>query len=77
MKIPVTAITGCFGKKDDGVDIVFHTAAFKHIVLCEKAPFEDVQTTVLETESIVRAAVTGGVRGLFSLVRIKRSIKLT
>ncbi len=48
-------------RKMDGIDIVFHTAAFKHVGLCEQVPFEAVQTNILGVENVVRAAVSKGV----------------
>lgn len=39
-----------------GVDVVFHTAAFKHVVLCEQSPFEAVQTNILGVQNIISAA---------------------
>jgi FlaA1/EpsC-like NDP-sugar epimerase len=33
-------------EKMKGVDIVFHTAALKHVILCEQSPMEAVQTNV-------------------------------
>jgi len=48
-------------RKMGSVDIVFHTAAFKHVGLCEQVPFEAVQTNILGVENVVRAAVKKGV----------------
>lgn len=39
-----------------GVDIVFHTAAFKHVALCERSPFEAVQTNILGVQNVILAA---------------------
>lgn len=39
-----------------GVDILFHTAAFKHVILCERSPFEAVQTNILGVYNIIAAA---------------------
>ena len=44
-----------------GVDIVFHTAAFKHVPLCERSPFEAVQTNILGVQNIIAAARTSKV----------------
>lgn len=41
----------------DGVDIVFHTAALKHVVACEYNPFEAVKTNVLGTQNVINAAI--------------------
>lgn len=43
------------------VDIVFHSAAYKHVILCERSPFEAVQTNILGVQNIVDAAVENGV----------------
>jgi len=39
-----------------GIDILFHAAAYKHVVLCEKSPFEAVQTNILGVKNIIDAA---------------------
>lgn len=36
--------------------IVFHTAAYKHVILCERSPFEAVQTNILGVNNIIAAA---------------------
>ena len=38
------------------VQIVFHTAAFKHVILCERSPFEAVQTNILGVQNVITAA---------------------
>lgn len=43
-------------RKFKGVDIVFHSAAFKHVILCERSPFEAVQTNILGVRNIIDAA---------------------
>ena len=44
------------GRKMNQMDIVFHTAAFKHVILCERSPFEAVQTNILGVQNIINAA---------------------
>ena len=44
-----------------GVDIVFHVAALKHVVLCERSPFEAVQTNIHGVQNIILAARDSGV----------------
>lgn len=39
-----------------GVDVVFHSAAFKHVILCERSPYEAVQTNINGVQNIIRAA---------------------
>lgn len=39
-----------------GVHIVFHAAAFKHVVLCERSPYEAVQTNIVGLQNVITAA---------------------
>ncbi len=41
----------------EGVDVVFHAAALKHVAICEYNPFEAVKTNVLGTQNLVEAAL--------------------
>ncbi|MFC1816372.1 polysaccharide biosynthesis protein [Thermodesulfobacteriota bacterium] len=43
-------------RKIKGMDVVFHTAAFKHVILCERSPLEAVQTNILGVQNIIYAA---------------------
>lgn len=43
-------------RKFKGIDIVFHTAAYKHVILCERSPFEAVQTNILGLKNVIDAA---------------------
>lgn len=43
------------GRQMQDMDIVFHTAAFKHVILCERFPFEAVQTNILGIQNVVGA----------------------
>lgn len=38
------------------IDIVLHTAAYKHVFLCEQAPSNAVQTNILGTQNVVNVA---------------------
>lgn len=38
------------------VDIVLHTAAFKHVILCEQSPGDAIRTNILGTENVIYAA---------------------
>ncbi|MFC1515780.1 SDR family NAD(P)-dependent oxidoreductase [Thermodesulfobacteriota bacterium] len=44
-------------RKMKGIDLVFHAAAFKHVVLCERSPFEAVQTNIMGVQNIIYAAI--------------------
>ncbi len=41
----------------EGVNVVFHAAALKHVSLCEFNPFEAIQTNVLGTKNLIEAAI--------------------
>lgn len=41
----------------ENMDVVFHAAAFKHVILCERSPFEAVQTNILGVQNVVLAAL--------------------
>ena len=41
----------------EGVDVVFHAAAVKHVEINEYNPFEAVQTNVQGTQNLIRAAI--------------------
>jgi FlaA1/EpsC-like NDP-sugar epimerase len=45
-----------------GVDIIFHTAAYKHVGLSEYHPFDAVQTNIMGVKSVIRAAKRQGVK---------------
>lgn len=45
-----------------GIDIVFHTAALKHVVLCERSPFEAVQTNILGINNLIEASILNNVK---------------
>jgi FlaA1/EpsC-like NDP-sugar epimerase len=51
----------------DGVEIIFHAAALKHVGLSEQNPFDAVQTNILGVKNVVQAARRQGVgRVLFT-----------
>lgn len=41
----------------EGVDVVLHTAALKHVILCERAPFDAVQTNIVGVRNVIQAAL--------------------
>jgi FlaA1/EpsC-like NDP-sugar epimerase len=43
-------------RRMEGIDIVLHTAAYKHVFLCEQAPSNAVQTNILGTQNIIDTA---------------------
>lgn len=45
----------------EGVDVVLHAAAFKHVHLCEQSPRDAIQTNVLGVQNIIDAAEANGV----------------
>jgi len=41
----------------EDIDIIFHTAALKHVPACEYNPFEAVKTNVLGTQNLIEVAM--------------------
>jgi FlaA1/EpsC-like NDP-sugar epimerase len=41
----------------NSIDIVFHAAALKHVVMCERSPFEAVQTNIHGVQNIIKASI--------------------
>ena len=50
------------GRMFRDIDIVFHAAAFKHVILCERSPFEAIQTNILGVRNVIDAAYENRVR---------------
>lgn len=51
----------------DGVDIIFHTAALKHVTLCEENPFEAATTNVIGTQNVIDIALEKNVSQLIHI----------
>lgn len=49
--------TGRVARAMEGVDVVFHAAAMKHVPACEFDAFEAVKTNVLGTQNVIQAAL--------------------
>jgi len=49
-------------KLSEGIDIIIHCAAFKHVILSEYNPFDLVQTNIIGVENVIRAASSNGVK---------------
>ena len=45
----------------EGIDIIFHTAALKHVPLCEENPFEAAKTNVIGTQNVIDIAIENNV----------------
>ena len=43
-------------RKMEGVDIVFHCAALKHVVICERSPEQAISTNIQGVQNIISAA---------------------
>ena len=48
-------------RRMDGIDIVLHAAAYKHVFLCEQAPGNAVQTNILGTQNVIDQASANNV----------------
>ncbi len=44
-------------RKMKHMQVVFHTAAFKHVILCERSPFEAAQTNITGVQNVITAAI--------------------
>lgn len=51
----------------DGVDIVIHAAAMKHVGACEYNPFEAVKTNIHGAQNIIEAAIDRSVEQVIAL----------
>ena len=49
------------------VDIVVHTAALKHVPICEYNPFEAIRTNILGAQNVIEAAIDCGVTKIIAL----------
>jgi len=58
------------------VDIVFHAAAMKHVVVCEKNPFEAVKTNVIGTQNVVESCLDNQV-GKMILISTDKAVNPT
>ena len=54
-------------RKTQGVDVILHAAALKHVLLCEESPRDAVQTNIIGTQNVIDAALANDVeRVLFT-----------
>jgi UDP-N-acetylglucosamine 4,6-dehydratase len=51
----------------DGVDVVVHAAALKHVMACEYNPIEAIRTNVLGAQNVIEAAINQGVKRVIAL----------
>jgi len=51
----------------DGIDIVVHAAALKHVSACEYNPFEAVKTNINGAQNIIEASIDCGVEKVIAL----------
>ncbi len=51
----------------EGIDIVFHAAALKHVPACEYDPFEAVKTNVIGTQNVIKEALAHNVEKVINI----------
>lgn len=51
----------------EGIDIMVHAAALKHVPACEYNPFEAIKTNVLGAQNVIEAALAQGVQRVIAL----------
>jgi len=49
-------------RKTEGMDVILHAAALKHVLLCEKSPRDAVQTNILGMQNVIDAALASKVK---------------
>jgi len=54
-------------KAMDGVDIVFHAGALKHVPLCEYNPYEAVKTNIVGTQNVIDCAIEEEVKTMITI----------
>jgi FlaA1/EpsC-like NDP-sugar epimerase len=45
----------------EGVDVILHAAALKHVILCEQSPRDPLQTNIVGTQNVIDAAIANQV----------------
>lgn len=55
------------------IDVVFHTAALKHVGLVERNPYQAVVTNILGTRNVIRASTEAGVSKIVTISTDKAS----
>jgi UDP-N-acetylglucosamine 4,6-dehydratase len=58
---------GRLRKAMEGIDIVIHAAALKHVPVCEYNPFEAIKTNVLGAQNVIDACLERGVERVVAL----------
>ncbi len=51
----------------EGVDVVVHAAALKHVPVCEYNPFEAIKTNVLGAQNVIETSINSGVKRVVAL----------
>lgn len=51
----------------EGIDIVYHAAALKHVPLCEYNPFEAIKTNVFGTQNVIEAALDAEIKKFINI----------
>jgi len=51
----------------EGVDIVFHAAALKHVPICEYNPFDAIKTNVIGTQNLIDVSLDEGVERVIAI----------
>ena len=46
----------------EGVDVILHAAALKHVLLCEQSPRDPLQTNIIGTQNVIDTAIANRVQ---------------
>ncbi len=50
-----------------GMDLIFHTAALKQVPICENNPFETINTNIIGSENVIKAAIKNQVKKVINI----------
>lgn len=51
----------CLLRATEGIDVIVHAAALKHVILCEQSPRDPLQTNIVGTQNVIEAAIANQV----------------
>jgi len=49
------------------IDLIYHAAAMKHVVICEDFPIESAKTNILGTQNVVDLAIKFGIQKMITI----------
>lgn len=53
--------------EENDIDLVYHAAAMKHVVICEDFPIESAKTNIFGTQNVVELAIRYGIQKMITI----------